>query len=355
MPYVIFFTTIGLNFFMLTKSQGIPRKIFKTILFAEIVLFAGLRASNVGSDTPTYVGYFNMAESFDNFRLLALSIEPGYLGWTFLSRAISDSSFAFLMLTSLAQAALLYKILANSKNYIFLFIYIFLFYLNFHFNTIRVGFAVLFFLCFLTEKKKYLKNIFLIVAPTFHVSILFFYPFFAMKWDLKSIAIALFAVITFAAVFPGVIQMFVDKAVSYSGYLEDGGAGVSALGLVFVLMIGSSLFLHRHSSHNFKISAVLLLLIYAAKAKFPILYRLAFIAQFFYLFYLTVDLNQKIHSKQRILVLWPIVGALFILQLYNIVTEKAALSSRFESGDLSAESLDAGYLPYEFIWQDPRE
>jgi hypothetical protein len=107
-----------------------------------LTCFAALRGY-VGTDT---YAYHTMYSDFSNASLTDVLgvVEPIF---AFLMKAValfSDDSFAFVVSMAILQGLLLAQVAATSKNPLdFLAIYVTIFYLNFHFNIVRAGTAVL--------------------------------------------------------------------------------------------------------------------------------------------------------------------------------------------------------------------
>ena len=107
-----------------------------------ITVFAAVRGY-VGTDTYSYHMIF-VDNSTETIIDIAKIIEPFFAILIKSTALITDNSFVFIALIAIIQGFILVKLVNTSKNPIdFLVIYIAVFYLNFHFNILRAGTAIL--------------------------------------------------------------------------------------------------------------------------------------------------------------------------------------------------------------------
>ena len=107
-----------------------------------ITVFAAVRGY-VGTDTYSYHMIF-VDNSSEAILDIAKIIEPLFALLIKSTALITDNSFVFIALISIIQGLILMKLVNTSKNPVdFLLIYIAVFYLNFEFNILRAGTAVL--------------------------------------------------------------------------------------------------------------------------------------------------------------------------------------------------------------------
>ena len=124
---------------------GSTRQRKRIVLFSVFALtcFAALRGY-VGTDTGAYHSMFS---NFSNESLADVLgvVEPIFALLIKAAATFSDDSFVFVVLIALIQGLLLARVATTSNNPLdFLAIYVTIFYLNFHFNIVRAGTAILF-------------------------------------------------------------------------------------------------------------------------------------------------------------------------------------------------------------------
>lgn len=108
-----------------------------------ISIFSAMRGY-VGTDTYSYHMMF-IENINENIIDIIKIIEPSFALLIKSVALVTDNSFVFIALISIIQGLVLVKLVSTSKNPIyFLMIYIAVFYLNFQFNILRAGTAVLF-------------------------------------------------------------------------------------------------------------------------------------------------------------------------------------------------------------------
>ena len=349
--YLIFYLFVSVVFFKTTTTFGTEKKIGIAIFFTAIFLFSGIRGS-VGSDTPNYVLLFQNLTDSEYAKSQLTKIEPLFVIWAYLLRKVTDSNFLFILSYSGMQAGLLYFIFKKIENKYFVLIYIYIFYLNFHFNILRAGMAGLLFTYFLVERNKTMKTIAALAAPGFHVSILFFYPFFVFKYTLKNIFF--YAIITLFLFFIAreYIEFFLDKGLDYKNYLTDYKLGIPKISIIISLYILFSLIIMRKSNAAYKISAALLILMYALEYLYPATYRLLTFSQMIYLYFLVDNLNKNFLQKKKFYVLWPLLAIYFYTHINGIINESNLLTIRINSGELTFDTLESTYIPYRIYFND---
>ena len=124
---------------------GSRRQRKRIVLFGVFALtcFAALRGY-VGTDTGAYHSMFS---DFSNESLADVLgvVEPIFALLMKATATFSDDSFVFVVLIAVIQGLLLARVATTSNNPLdFLAIYVTIFYLNFHFNIVRAGTAILF-------------------------------------------------------------------------------------------------------------------------------------------------------------------------------------------------------------------
>lgn len=107
-----------------------------------ITIFSAVRGY-VGTDTYSYHMMF-VDNNVEDIVDISKIIEPFFAILIKFTALITDNSFAFIALISIIQGLILVKLVETSKNPIdFLIIYVAVFYLNFQFNILRAGTAIL--------------------------------------------------------------------------------------------------------------------------------------------------------------------------------------------------------------------
>lgn len=118
------------------------RKQVTLVCVFALTCFSALRGY-VGTDT---YAYHSMFSDFSNENLgdVLGVVEPVFALLMKTVALFSDNSFVFVVSISVIQGLLLARVAATSKNPLdFLAIYVAIFYLNFHFNIVRAGTAIL--------------------------------------------------------------------------------------------------------------------------------------------------------------------------------------------------------------------
>lgn len=129
--------------FMIRAGRQEQQKRVAYFCVLLITLFSAMRGY-VGTDTYSYHVMF-INGSIENMLDISKSIEPLFAALIKFSAFIINSSFVFIALISIIQGILLIKLISISKNPAnFLMVYIAIFYLNFEFNILRAGTAILF-------------------------------------------------------------------------------------------------------------------------------------------------------------------------------------------------------------------
>ena len=136
---VIFISTIGALLAQKSENNSATQKVFIFFVFAALVLFAGLRSGQVGTDTGNYIRIFN-SEKFLNRRLLEnLNKEIGFIILMRTARAISTEYWS--LLTAIGAISVYYHIKAikmlSSNFAISIFIFLALGTYTFLFNGAR--------------------------------------------------------------------------------------------------------------------------------------------------------------------------------------------------------------------------
>lgn len=356
MFYFFYFISQSSILYISYKSTGLQRKLFVFTFFFLMFIFSGLRG-DVGLDTLNYTSIYNSLDSYSGLMIRASSIEPLFLIISYIHKNYIDNETLYFLLISFFQALLLYRLIKRFDNlgsFIFLLFYSFIFYLEFHFNVVRVSLAVLLLLNSLvncgSNKKKLL---FILPAMFVHFSIVPFIPIIfidkARLNSLKFILLFLFSLLLLILVFNLMGDYFTNKLDAYSEYTSE---GISITSYFFSFLVLVSYTLKLNKSRSFNICCIMIIFILLARMYYPIFYRFYHISLLFYLYFLCIDLNinTKIskYACTAILML-ALNSTLSMTSLYN---QSEHLKQAYQSGRLSYKSMEFGYIPYEFYWED---
>lgn len=354
LPYTLFFCYVTLCFLFHDRTPGGLRGLVTSTIFLYMLLFSGLRGV-VGADTPTYLGYFERADSLDGWELLFQSVEPLFAIFILMVRVISEEGAFFLFSCSLLQTFIAFYIYKKTANKNFIFVYLILFYLNFHFNTLRAGLATLLFLAALLSSKRSIRYAFLVAAPGFHVSILIFYPIlFYTQESLKRVAVFVALAILFflgASSF-GLIDFAVGKIIYYDGYLSDvSSASIFNISIYAGYFLMAAYIMRLESPACSRVS-VALAFFYLTILFMPIFYRFVIIGHAIYFLLITEALPVGVLTRKAIFLLWLPLVALSALSVYGVYNETNLLVRRVNIGELPASVLDSTYVPYKLFLSD---
>lgn len=162
-----------------------------------VSLFQGFRSFTVGTDLASYIPSFRLiGERITNFNdLTFLNFEPGYVLYNKLLYMIGFDERGFLLVTALLiQLPIFYTIYKNSREP-FLSILVYFAFSNFIMTFSGLRQAITMGLCFfgynfIKKRRFFLYLIMIIIASTFHSSVLFcliLYPLYYMKLDRKKV------------------------------------------------------------------------------------------------------------------------------------------------------------------------
>lgn len=351
LTYLSFYCCITLAALFFNSGSALVKKACIAFTFSILLLFSGLRG-RVGSDTPQYIGYFQLSDSRAGAEFLLSILEPLFVALLVGLRYISDSNLFFIFVCSGLQSLLLLYIYKKSKNKNFIFVYALIFYLNFHFNTLRAGFATLFFLAALAADRKTYRYLFLLAAPGFHFSILVFYPLIFFSGKALRVIPIIIVVLSVIIFFIGFSGFAFDKLYSYDGYLVESGRASILFALangVFYLV--SAYFVRGISQYSFR-SAIFLAICYGALMFFPIFYRFIILGHVIY-FYGLLEGGGKLNFQNKSSWLFlPLFVLLFLQGAYGVYNESEALERRSRAGEDVVQALESTYIPYKFYWDD---
>jgi len=247
---IVYFVSLTIAFLFAhlayrTKDDKVSRRVFIALVFLTMVLVAGLRSSNVGTDTNNYVGYFNTLNvSFGKVFGLSTSFGVGFIVLAFFARILSHDYMSFL---SLIAIVVVFFQLSSTFRYskqppISLFVLITLGFYSFFFNGARQGLAMAIFMMSIGAviKGNYLKYFFwVILGSFFHISVLFTLPFYFLFR--AKISVRFFLIVSISLI---LIALFMQPLLNignallserYSQFLSRGATGAGLLTIFFTL------------------------------------------------------------------------------------------------------------------------
>lgn len=320
-------------------------------IFIILIGFSGLRGI-VGSDTASYLLFYERFKDYDVVKLYLTKMEPVFVLLLALHSNMIDSKFLYLLMMSFFQAWLLWLIYKRSSSrYLFLLSYIFVFYFNFHFNTTRAAIAIMLLLIALTSESKKAKIASALLAPGFHFSVLFFYPLLFTRITFKYIIASTLLLLLICFLAYQNLDYLILKYASYQDYSFKKTTPISITGLLFSFSIITSVVVLRTSSRLFFGAALFALIALGISEFYPIGYRLWIFAFLIYLYFLLEELSSRT-SKVNYLLFWAPVSLYFIISIYSMYNETATLERRISEGEDLEEAFKSTYIPYEFYWDD---
>lgn len=349
--FIIFFVLLCLS----EKVKRDQSKFIVFILFCFLIMLAGARGM-VGSDTPNYLrSYWAISES-PIFTVKYGTVEPIFYGLTVFHAKVFASSWGYLLFLSALQGFILLSIyLRMGRGRIFFFIcYFLIFYLNFHFNTLRVGFAALLVLCALQCQDKKFSLLFFFSALGFHLTAAIAFPLVMIKFGKRAVAHSLiFLVLLFCFLYFYSDNIY-GKILVYSDYLSENSSGVSTISVVNSFIVVFSFVIFKKLSAGYLVSGIILVFCLIMYNFYPIFYRLIFLSNLFYVFYLASEVGLR-KSRSLIRIFSGLVLVVHgFLSVHGIYMEKEKLLKRASSGDLVAQrALESTYIPYQFYWHKP--
>lgn len=223
------------------------------LAFCILVAVGTLRTTEVGTDTPVYIGYFNTIRAF-NFSFSKLfsfnQMEPGFQLYLSLIHRISDNYTFLFFVNSLLMSAAYIKYIKclYDENTDYTFLQIFIFYYVSNLSGMRAALATVFLLYSFINlaEDKYIKaSIFTLIACSFHYTMIFnFYIIITMilfktdklkrkkwLWIILLIFIGIFAMLSIN------VLRGVFAGTKYS-YYTDKLENQSLLGSLFIVLYG---------------------------------------------------------------------------------------------------------------------
>jgi len=351
--YSCFYLLVSGLILLATRTSQVQAKFLTTAVFLILILFAGLRGL-VGADTLSYLMFYDQFKDPDVAASYLTKMEPIFVLLIAAHGYLVDSKFLYILMMSFLQTWILYLVFKkSSKKYHFLLFYVLLFYLNFHFNVTRAAIAAMLFLLALTSDSTKVKLLAAILAPGFHVSVLFFYPLLFTHLNLKHFLLLGFLSIAGLILALHNFSYFAMKYNAYQDYLTGYSPGVSIYNVIIFVSVLLSIIFLRKTSFLYFTSSLLLLFSLCIAELFPIGYRLLSIGLLIYLFFLLEELSRG-NYRLYYSFFWIPVALTFGSSFYSVLQETTRLEERIEMGigDGLDASLKSTYIPYQLYWMD---
>lgn len=232
-PYLLLLVFVTTTAYLGRRSGHLLiRKLSLLLVGAVLVLFAGLRDSQVGADTETYVGHFYSSGSFN---IVSERQDIAYYILSWFARALSESYAMLLVLIALVVVGCymttITRVVKRYETALYLFVALSVY--TFFFNGARQGIAAA--ICFLAipfllERRLWLYIFLVAVAATFHRSALVTLPLYWLasphvRWQrLVALGAATVGMMAFLGAFVGLAaDLISDKYARYAEASEGGG------------------------------------------------------------------------------------------------------------------------------------
>lgn len=209
-----------------------------------LILFAGLRAYSVGTDTYAYL--FAFKSYLENLKYTLIpedKTEEGYLMLQKLAASLSGDFTILLLLISSIVCTCIYISISklSEKVWISVFVYLTMGFYTFFFNGARQGIAIAIYTLsfyFLLRKKFIYYTAIVLVAYLFHRSVLLAIPLyflFHLKFSYKNLL--LMVIVSFVAItnVGSFVEMGAMVSSKYAGY-DQGSTGGQLLTLFFIAL-----------------------------------------------------------------------------------------------------------------------
>ncbi len=360
LTYIAFYAWMILLVFLFSKNKA-NKNVYTCMMFLTIFLFAGLRGM-VGTDTVNYLDIYNQLGYANKSSFGSVNLEPLFLAYTILHKNIIDNNFLYLLSISLIQTLLLLAVFIKTKNKsIFILTYSLVFYLEFHFNTVRVGISLLIFILALKSFGSFKRNSIALISVLVHFSSLAFAPLYIATMDKgRSFfrSLLFFLIILSVAVilnYEYIYGKFFTYLSIYSNY-EDNNLIGSLKSAFISLLILLTLYLVRSPSRYFVVSSVIILVCFLLKEIFPFFYRIVFASTFIYFYFIIEEMENKPKSNSLIIFFCFFLTLNFYLSLVGIYSQRDLLEKRVLDGSYGVSRLiDSSFIPYQFYWNDSYE
>lgn len=336
------------------------RKQVTLVCVFALTCFSALRGY-VGTDTYAYHSMFSDFSNESLSEVLGV-VEPIFALLIKTVVLFSDDSYVFVVSMSVIQGFLLARVAATSKNPLdFLAIYVTIFYLNFHFNIVRAGMAMLLLILAMRVPKEEGDQTkfyaFGVAAVMAHYSaVIGFVPLLLLRQRATNAKMLFFALIIliFGTVyyFATADESLLGKYLAYADILApDVTTSVSLsffLGVPLYLMLYISA-VNKRNSVGLTLLFTVWLVARWLTSVFTLFGRVEIIINALLLFSLIelvlVGWRQRLRkiAVAGLTVMW-LVGSLLGLQEESSIMDGLGVSDGLY--------LMSPYIPYKFIWDD---
>ncbi|MCW5656403.1 MAG: EpsG family protein [Burkholderiaceae bacterium] len=353
---------LGCSSLLLATLVGKRHAQRMTGAFCIMVLsgFCALRGY-VGTDTYSYHLMFQSGADLDWGDLLQ-SVEPAFAFLLRLTGHLTESSFVFIFLISLIQGILLLRLAQTSRRPAeFLLVYLAIFYLNFHFNILRAGTAVLLLL---------LANRVPANAPgqwrfhalgtaavlTHYSALIGFLPILIARQQKQGARLAMIGLAA-VAVFAGYLlilqnEVLAAKYLIYSELVAVDDSEAPSRSLLFGLPFYLLLYFCVTSKKNRVVVTTLFVTWLALRSitiVVPLVARVEMIANALLLFWVLEQPLTRLKSQLRSMALLGLTVMWLYGSLAAIANEDAIMSAvQF----LDESHLMSPFNPYRFVWEE---
>lgn len=264
--------------FLADSANKKVRAVLIFTLFLFIALFSGMRGT-VGQDTFSYINIYD-SYSIDSISIWIFRLEPFFILLLDIHKRLFDSSGGFVFFISAVQSFLLWYATKNLKyRFAFILIYLFTYYLNFHFNVLRAGLALLLFLGAISIPKGRASLFLFIVAFLSHFSILIFTPLYFLLQGYKVKFINLFLLAVLSSIFLYLFGSYIiEKAYGYDVISDLSSVGFSTIPFMMFVLGGFFFIYYGRVRKDFFYAFSFFSIVYFFMGSIDILYRVSHMA-----------------------------------------------------------------------------
>lgn len=258
-PYLVVFSLSIYFTFLANKNSSSKGLLYIYSIFAILLpsLLAGFRDCSIGTDTVNYLNYFENSiyySNYESFLMSYLRVEPGFLILSYLISRFSQESVFFLFIVHFIIVLFIYISAFKIRNFInpswIMFFFMFMMYnesLNAMRQYIALSLSLYAFVIYVNKKKMWLYILFIVIAIMFHrsaficfamIPIFYWTKKFTIRHNLKQLLfyISIFLLlIIFGQSFylPLITDSFEGK---YEGYLSTNAVGGISLSSFLVYL-----------------------------------------------------------------------------------------------------------------------
>ncbi len=243
-----------------------------------MILLAGLRDHQVGTDTGAYVRGFERTEinqeeeevdlgvefngregTLKGKEEMAIDKEPAYKLLVTFSKHLSDNYAALLILVALLVYALVLKSIHDVSRYelVSLFAFITLGLYTFSFNAARQGIAVAIYaqaIPFILRRQFWKYVIVVLIAALFHKTVIVTLPLyflFTMRYNWKSLLVVILGIIVLTSVMNQLLDFGATVEDRYKLYTEESTSGGEYLTIFYTVLMLFFMFQRRYIKEQY--------------------------------------------------------------------------------------------------------